>query len=102
VWGSRASDVMGISAFAVCCRRALSACVGSDQGRGDTCQPIAIGRTVVAQRRSNDTMAIHAGVGASMVIAGREPAQQSPAILSHADLDHDVSILITAVDVGGR
>jgi hypothetical protein len=39
-----------------------------------------------------------------MVIAGREPAKQtgSNIILPRTDLDHDVSILITAVEVAGR
>jgi hypothetical protein len=39
-----------------------------------------------------------------MVIASREPAKQrcNPVILPRADLDHDVSILITAVDAEGR
>jgi hypothetical protein len=35
-------------------------------------------------------------------VASREPAKQSLAILSHGNLDHDVSILITAVEVAGR
>jgi len=39
-----------------------------------------------------------------MVIAGREPAKQTGSIiiLPRTDLDHDVSILITAVEVAGR
>jgi hypothetical protein len=49
-------------------------------------------------------MGIQDGVRASLIIAGREPAKQkcSLAILSRGDLDHDVSILITAVDAAGR
>jgi len=50
----------------------------------------------------NDKMAIQCSVRASLAIAGREPAKESPAILPHVDLDHDVSILITAVEVAGR
>jgi hypothetical protein len=39
-----------------------------------------------------------------MIIAGREPAKQrgSHIMLPRTDLDHDVSILITAVEVAGR
>ena len=39
-----------------------------------------------------------------MIIAGREPAKQtgSLVILPRTDLDHDVSILITAAEVAGR
>jgi len=52
--------------------------------------------------RSNNTTVIHVGARTSLVIGGREPAKESPAILPRADLDHDVSILITAVEVAGR
>ena len=63
-----------------------------------------MGGTSVAQRRSSDKTAIQSGARVSLVIAGREPAKQkcSLAILSRTDLDHDVSILITAVEVAGR
>ena len=39
-----------------------------------------------------------------MIIAGREPTKQrgSLIILPRTDLDHDVSILITAMEVAGR
>ena len=39
-----------------------------------------------------------------MIIAGREPAKQTGSlrILPRTDLDHDVSILITAVEAAGR
>jgi hypothetical protein len=49
-------------------------------------------------------MGIQDGVRASLIIAGREPAKQKcfRAILPRGDLDHDVSILITAVDAAGR
>jgi hypothetical protein len=93
---------MAISALAVCCRHALNAWVGSDQGCDDPCQPIAMGRTGVAQRRSNDTMAIPSVGRASLAIASRGLAEESLGILPRADLDHDVSILIAAVDDAGR
>jgi len=49
-------------------------------------------------------MGIRGGVRANLIIAGREPAKQKCclAILPRGDLDHDVSILITAVDAAGR
>ena len=49
-------------------------------------------------------MGIQDGVRASPIIAGREPAKQKCclAILPRGNLDHDVSILITAVDAAGR
>jgi hypothetical protein len=39
-----------------------------------------------------------------MIIAGREPTKQtgSVIILPRTDFDHEVSILITAVEVAGR
>jgi hypothetical protein len=91
---------MGISSPAVCC----NACFGIDREGDEPGQPIATGRTGVALRRSNDTMGIQDGVRASRIIASREPAKQkcSLAILPRGDLDHDVSILITAVDAAGR
>jgi hypothetical protein len=93
---------MGILASAVYRRVLLNACVGSDRGYDDSVRPITIGRTGVAERRTNDTMAIQCGTRAHLVIAGRKPAKEGPAILSLADLDHDVSILITAVDAAVR
>jgi len=53
VWWGRASAAMGISALAVCCRLPLTTCLGSDRGGGAPGRPLAIGRTCVAQRRSN-------------------------------------------------
>jgi hypothetical protein len=95
---------MGIAALVVCCRQALNACLGSDRRDDDPSRPIAIGGTGVALRGSNDAMGIQDGVRASLTIAGREPAKQkcSLAIVPRGDLDHDVSILITAVDAAGR
>ena len=93
---------MGILASAVCRRGLLNACVGSDQGYEDSVRRIAIGRTDVAERRTNDKMAIQCGTRANLAIAGREPAKEGPAILPRVNLDHDVSILIAAVDAAGR
>jgi hypothetical protein len=76
--------------------------MGSDQGYEDSVRRIAIGRTGVAERRTNDKMAIQCGTLASLAIAGREPTKEGRAILPRANLDHDVSILITAVDAAGR
>ena len=76
VWRGGASDAMGISTLAACCRGTLNACLGSDRGVDEPDRSIATGRTGVAQRRSNDTMAIEGSARASMVIAGREPAKQ--------------------------
>src|SRR5665213_1592247 len=104
VWRGCASDAMGISALAVCCGAASDARWGGERGGDEPGRPIAIGRTGGAQRRSNGKTAIQGGTRASVVIAGREPAKQkcSPAILPGAELDHDVSILMTAVHAAGR
>ena len=80
----------------------MNGCLGSERAGDGAVRPIAMGRTGVTQRRSNDKMAIQCGAQASVAIAGREPAKESPAIFLRADLDHDVSILITAVEVAGR
>ena len=85
------------------CRRALKACweaIEGDEGG----RPIAIGRTGAAHGRSNDKTAIQGGVTASMIIACREPAKQkcSAGMSPRTCTDHDVSILITAVDASGR
>src|SRR6266852_909700 len=104
MWRSGASDAMGISASAVCRRGLLNACVGSDQGYDDPGWPVAIGRTGVARARSTHTTAIAGGARSRLIIAGRDSAKQrcSAVILPRADLDHDVSILIAAVDAAGR
>jgi len=81
---------------AACCRSAVNGGLGSDRGGDATVRPIAIGGTGFAKQRSSDKMAIQDGATASLVIAGREPAKESPAILPRTDLDHDVSILMTA------
>jgi hypothetical protein len=51
-----------------------------------------------------DKAVVQGSATASMVIAGRDSAKQrcSAVILPRADLDHDVSILIAAVDAAGR
>jgi hypothetical protein len=58
VWRGGASDAMGISTLAICCRGTLNACLGSDRGGDEPGRLIATGRTGVAERRSNDTTAI--------------------------------------------
>src|ERR1700692_2350235 len=63
-----ASEAMGISGVAGWCGGAVNACVGSDQGVDETGRPIAIGRTGVAQRRSNDTTAIEVSARVSIVV----------------------------------
>jgi hypothetical protein len=94
---------MGISALAVCCRGALTASLGSGRWGGELVWSIATGRTGVAQRRLSDEAVVQGGAKASMVIAGREPAQQKSSTgMSPQTSDHDVSILITAVEVAGR
>ena len=104
MWRDRASDAMGISVLAVCCRVALNACLGSDRGGDETFRPVATGRTGVAQRRSNDRTAISGCARASRIIAGQEPSIQTcrTGVSPRIDFDHDVSILITAVDAAGR
>ena len=100
----RASDAMGISSRSVCCRGGLTGCFGSGRRGGELGQPIAMGRTGVAQWRSNTTTVIQGGARASLVIAGREPAKQKgrTGVSPRIDSDHDVSILIMAVDAEGR
>ena len=104
VWRGGASDAMGISALAVYCRGALSTCLGSGRRGDEFSRPIATGRTGVARRRLIDDAVVHGGATASMVIAGREPAKQkcSTGMSLRTWSDHDVSILITAVDAAGR
>ena len=98
-----ASDAMGISAWVVCCRCALSACLGSGRRGDELGRPIAIDGTAVAQWGSNNTTAIQDDARASLFIAGREPAKQKGRTgVPRIDSDHDVSILITAVDAAGR
>ena len=67
--GGGASEAMGISSPAVCCRSAVSGCLGRDRGGDEPVQPIAIGRTRVADRRSSDKTAVHDGTAASMFMA---------------------------------
>ena len=100
VWRVRASDAMGIWAPAVCC----DAYLGIDREGDEAGRAIAIGGSGVAQQGSNDTLDIQDGVRASQIIAGREPVKQkcSLSILPRSDLDHDVSILIVALDAAGR
>jgi hypothetical protein len=104
VWRGRASDAMGISASAICRWGLLKACVGSDQGYDEPDWPVAIGRTGVASARSNHVTVIAGRARSSLIIAGRDSAKQRccPVVLPRADLDHDVSILIAAVDAAGR
>src|SRR5258708_24052641 len=94
---------MGISALAVCCRRALNASLGSGRRGGELGRPIAIGRTGVAQRRLIDEAVVQDGATASTVIAGREPAKQkcSTGMSPPTASGPDVSILITGGESGG-
>ena len=99
-----ASDAMGIWTLAACCRGALIASLGSSRRGGEHCRPIATGRTGVAQQRSNDRTAVPGFARASLIIAGQEAAIQKgrAGVSPRIDFDHDVSILITAVDAAGR
>jgi hypothetical protein len=58
--------------------------------------------TGVAQQRLIDEAVVQGGATASMVMAGREPAKCSTGMSRRTYSDHDVSILITAVDAAGR
>src|ERR1700682_1067799 len=99
-----ASDAMGISSLAVRWRSALIACLGNDRRGDGPGRPIATGRTGVAQRRLIDGSVVQGGATASKAVADREPAQQkfSSGMSPRIQSDHDVSILITAVEVVGR
>jgi hypothetical protein len=104
VWRGRASDAMGISAWAVYYRCALSACLGGGRRGDELAHPIAIGRTGVAQWRSNNPTVIQGDARVSLFIAGRETAKQKgrTGVLPRIDSDHDVSILITVGAAEGR
>ena len=104
MWRGRASTAMGISTLAVCCRGALTASLGSGRWGVELGRPIAIGRTCVARRRLIDEAVVQGSATASMVMAGRGPAKQkcSTGMSPRTCTDHDVSILITAVDAAGR
>ena len=98
-----ASDAMGISTPAVCCRGAATGSLEAVDGGDELGRRIAIGRTGIAQRRLIDRAVVQGGATASMVMAGREPAKQrcSTGMSPRTWSDHDVSILITAVDAAG-
>ena len=104
MWRDGASDAMGISMLTVCCRRALDACLEYDRRCDEPGRPVTTCGIGVAQQWPNDTTAIYGGARARMIIAGRGPAKQTGSliILPRTDLDHDVSILITAMEVAGR
>ena len=76
MWRGCASVAMGISALAVRCRGELGACATGERGCEEAGRPIAMGRAGVALRKSNGRAAIAGRATASMVVAGREPAQQ--------------------------
>src|SRR5258708_39555514 len=104
VWRSCASDAMGISALAVCCRRALNASLGSGRRGGELGRPIAIGRTGGAQRRLIDEAGVQDGATASTVLAGRGAAEQecSTGMGPRTDPGHEGAILITAGEAAWR
>jgi hypothetical protein len=99
---SGASDAMGFSALVICCPRALSSSLGSGRRGGELSWRIATGSTGVAQQRLIDEAVVRGGATASMVMAGREPAKCSTGMSRRTYSDHEVSILITAVDAAGR
>ena len=98
----RASDAMAISTSAVLGRGSLTAALERESEGDEAGRSIAMVRTGVTRRKANDESAVQCGTRASLVIAGREPAKERPAFLLGCDFDHDVSILITAVEVAGR
>ena len=95
---------MGIWTLAAYYRGALIASLGSSRRGGEQFRPVATGRTGVAQQRSNDRTAVPGCARASLIIAGQEAAIQKgrAGVSPRIDFDHDVSILITAVDAAGR
>src|ERR1700739_4393384 len=99
-----ALEAMGIWSLVLCCRSALSACLGSDRGGNEPGQPIATGRIGVAHRRSSDKTAVHDRTAASMLLAVWEPAKSKgrTGLSPQIDAGHDVSILTMAADVLGR
>jgi hypothetical protein len=93
---------MGISASSVFGRCSLIAVLGRESEGDEAGRSIAMGRTGVTRRKTSDESAIQCRTRASLVNAGREPAKKRPAFLLGSDFDHDVSILIAAVEVAGR
>src|SRR2546429_6970529 len=89
---------------AACCRGGLITCLGGSRWGAEHCRAVATGRTGVAQQRSNDRTAVPGCARASLIIAGQEAAIQKgrAGVWPRIDFDHDVSILITAVDAAGR
>ena len=77
---------------------------GKQSTGGEQCRPTATGRTSVAQQRSNDRTAVPGCARARLIIAGQEAAIQKgrAGVSPRIDFDHDVSILIAAVDAAGR
>src|SRR5271154_6650205 len=94
----------GIWTLAACCRGELIASLGSSRRGGEPCRPVATGRTGGAHQRSNDRTAVPGRARAILIIAGQEAAIQKgrAGVSPRIDFDHDVSILITAVDAAGR
>src|ERR1700688_3662359 len=64
-----ASEAMGIWSLVLCCRSALSACLGSDRGGNEPGQPIATCKIGVAHRRSSEKTAVRPHGGEH--VAGR-------------------------------
>src|ERR1700723_583133 len=65
-----ASEAMGVWSLSLCCRGRLSPCLASNRGDDEPGQPIAIGGTGVAQRRS----IVLPSEGDAGAVAGDEPA----------------------------
>ena len=92
------------STLAICCRGALIAFLAGSRWHSEFCLPLAIGRIGDARRGLIDGAVVPGGATTSKVIAGREPAKRkcSTGMSMRTWSDHEVSILITAVDAAGR
>ncbi len=105
MWRGRASNVMGILSLAVCWRGTLNGCLGSDRGDGEPGRPLARyrqNRRGAAEIERQDGYPGRRKGESGHCRSRSSEAEVQPAILSRANLDHDVSILTTAVDAAGR
>jgi hypothetical protein len=94
---------MGIASLAVGCGDALNVCFASDRGLLELVSRLQLAKPASLPEIERQD-AIQGGARAGLITAMRERARQkrSLAIMPRADLDHDVSILITVEDVAGR
>jgi hypothetical protein len=97
VWEASRQRLWGFRCWGGVADAPLNGCLGTIKGCDESDRSLAIGRTGVVQRKL-DTMAVYGRARVNLVIACRELANLTRRImmLPRIELDHDVSILITA------